>query len=167
MKRKSAYFTEQNCFELFGKIKKAVDRTCTTKVFQKKRSILSLFEIRSRAWNKKNLKIWYLLAIMMKTKWSSWVYSQNWGAKSPKKPQIQSYIPNFSKIIRSTTEKKSSFLLFWYPSRSPWLFGYVWLFEMWMDKWYFSEKILVSLFLSPLYFCENSEIKSQFSDSGN
>ena len=140
MKRKSAYFTEQNCFELFGKIKIVVDRTCITKVLQK---------------------------VLMKTKWSSWVYSQNWGAKSPKKPQIQSYIPNFSKIIRSTTEKKSSFLLFWYPSRSPWLFGYVWLFEMWMDKWYFSEKILVSLFLSPLYFCENSEIKSQFSDSGN
>ena len=61
----------------------------------KKRSILSLFESRSRAWKKKNLKIWYLLATMMKIKWSSWVYYRNWGGKSPKKPQIQSYIKKF------------------------------------------------------------------------
>merc|ERR1712240_96327 len=40
-KRKSDDFTEQNCFGLFGKIQKTVDRTCVTKVLQKSDQLLA------------------------------------------------------------------------------------------------------------------------------
>ena len=41
-KGKSADFTDQNCFGLFGKIKeKTVDRTCVTKVLQKSDQLLA------------------------------------------------------------------------------------------------------------------------------
>ena len=50
----SADFTEQNCFGLFGKLKKTVDRTCVTKV-QKSDQLLAFSKADPELERKKNI----------------------------------------------------------------------------------------------------------------